>query len=177
MSLSNSIKYSLSNSHIMTILNRSSHKDSKKSLFAPIKKETMFGIGLCLAGCFLGSSYVQIDEYRKGRQRLHGRGLDRRTFIWTRIKSAYVQMDEDQIGVRLAGRGLDRRTYTHTYIHTHIHTHSYIYKLNIISLYINSLNKLTPNLHQLKYHNLQFKKFTQKINTLNKLNLLKFIIN
>ena len=65
-------------------------------------------------------------------------------------------MDEDQIGVHLAGRGLDRRTYTH------IHTHSYIYKLNIISLYINSLNKLTPNLHQIKYHNLQFKKFTQK---------------
>jgi len=89
--------------------------------------------------------------------RLDGRGSNRLTFNWTRIGSAYV--------------------HTYTHIHTHIHTHSYIYKLNIISLYINSLNKLTPNLHQIKYHNLQFKKFTQKINTLNKLNLLKFIIN
>ena len=150
MSLSNSIKYSLSNSHIMTILNRSSHKDSKKSLFAPIEKETMFG-----------SDFVQLDV-----------SLDHRTFRQTSIGwDDNVYMDEDWIGVRLDGRGSNRRTfswtrigsaYVHTYTYTHIHTHSYIYKLNIISLYINSLNKLPPNLHQIKYHNLQFKKFTQK---------------
>ena len=132
MSLSNSIKYSLSNSHIMTILNRSSHKDSKKSLFAPIEKETMFG-----------SDFVQLDvslDRRTFRQtsigwddtvymdedwigvRLDGRGSNRRTFRWTRIKSAYIQLDEDLIGVR---------THIHTYTYTY--THSYIYKLNIIS--------------------------------------------
>ena len=80
----------------------------------------------------IGSAYIRLD----------GRGSNRRTFSWTRIGSAY------------------EHTYTH--IHTHIHTHSYIYKLNIISLYINSLKKLTSNLHQIKYHNLQFMKFTHK---------------
>ena len=112
---------------------------------------------------------VYMDEDWIGL-RLDGRGSNRRMFSWTRIKSAYVQLDEDWIGVRT-------HIHTYTYTYTYIHTHSYIYKLNIISLYINSLNKLTPNLHQIKYHNLQFKKFTQKINTLNKLKLLKFIIN
>ena len=64
MSLSNSMKYSLTTglAHIMTLQNRSTHKDSKKSLFAPVEKE-----------------YVYMDEDWIG-VRLDGGGSDRRTF-------------------------------------------------------------------------------------------------
>ena len=122
MSLSNSIKYSLSNSHIMTILNRSSHKDSKKSLFAPIEKETMFGLDFVQLDVSLdrrtfrqtsigSDDNVYMDEDWIG-VRLDGRGSNRRTFRWTRIKSAYIQLDEDWIGVS---------THIHTYTYTFIY--------------------------------------------------------
>ena len=140
MSLSNSIKYSLSNSHIMTILNRSSHKDSKKSLFALIEKETMFGSDFVQLDVSLDrrtfrqtsigwNDNVYMDEDWIERLHLHGRGLDRRTSRWTRIgvrvdgrgSDDYVYMEQDRIDVRLTGRGLDQRTYTHTHIYIHIH--------------------------------------------------------
>ena len=138
MSQSNTMKYSLSNSHIMTLQNRSSHKDSKKSLFAPVEQKTMFGSDFVQLDVSLdrrtirwtrigSDDNIYMDEDWIGRLRLHGRGLDRRTSRWTRIgvrvdgrgSDDYIYMEQNQIGVRLAGRGLDRRTYRHTHIHTH----------------------------------------------------------
>ena len=141
MSLSNSMKYSLTTglAHIMTLQNRSTHKDSKKSLFAPVEKKTMFGSDFVQLDVSLdrrttirwtrieSDDNVYIDEDWIGRLRLHGRGLDQRTSRWTGIgvrvdgrgSDDYVYMEQDQIGVHLAGRGLDRCTYRHTHIHTH----------------------------------------------------------
>ncbi|KAG2632450.1 hypothetical protein PVAP13_2NG095746 [Panicum virgatum] len=49
-----------------------------------------------------------MDEDWIGRQRLHGRGLDRTTtFTWTRIGlDDYVYMEEDWISVQVDGQGL-----------------------------------------------------------------------
>ena len=86
----------------MALQNRSSHKDSKKSLFAPIEKETTFG-STSFSWTFL---WIVVC--------LDGRGLDRKTtFTWTRIElDDYVYMDEDWIGVHLDGRGSDRRMFS-----------------------------------------------------------------